>query len=857
MQQYAALKAQNEGFLLFYRMGDFYELFAEDAEVAHGVLGITLTRRRTSKDGDAGIPMCGVPFHAAEGYIAKLLKAGHKVALCEQTETPKQAKARAGAKALVAREVTRLFTGGTVLEDHLLDAGAHQLLAVYAADTALQQGALAWSDISTGELWVEQVSPAQLATAVQRIGPQELVVSEKVADAVGMALNGRHQLTVQDGVYSRMSAAQELLERSYNVVKLIPFGLTEDTQVQAVAALWRYVELTQMGRAPKLQRPQLISRGAYVQIDARTRQHLELTHTQTGSFKGSLWHAVDATVTAAGRRLLGDWLCLPLMDVATLNSRQALVQQAATQTTATQTLRTQLAQTLDIARAIGRLSLGRGGPRDLGALRQTLLALPEIQTTVQELENTDTELFVQRLQQAAQQVAPVIAELSDALVATDELPLLARDGDFIATGYDADLDKQRELQQNGTRLLQALEHREADRTGVPMKLKYNKVWGWFFEVTKTHANKLPPEFIHKQTTANAQRFTTTGLAELERELNSSTAGAQARELELFDALCTAVTAASSELQNLAQQLAQLDVLVAAGTLLQQSDWVLPQLNEGTDFTITDGKHPVVARTVDKFMANSCALSGGQFWLVTGPNMAGKSTFLRQQALITVLAQIGYPVPAKAATIGVVDQIFTRLGASDNLAAGESTFMTEMLETAHILHHATNKSLVLLDEIGRGTATWDGLSIAWACLEHVLEQVNCRGMFATHYHELTQLADQHNALHNVHVAVKEWQDDIVFLHQVKQGAAPGSYGVHVGRLAGLPASVVQRAQDLLTEFENETGDMGKRAPKPLPLFQVAPTAEPSVVEAEIKTLDLDALSPRDAWQKLADLQKTTG
>ena len=851
MQQYKKVREKHPGFLLFYRMGDFYELFGEDAIVASQTLQITLTRRRSSKEGDEGIPMCGVPFHAVEGYIARLLKAGHKVALCEQTETPEQAKKRGGHKALVRRDVTRLFTSGTLTEEELLDAHSSNWLAVLATEKG--QMGLAWLDLSTGEFYMQEVEEASLTAALSRINPQELVLDAATAEAFSVQLApfvGR--LTSHDTLVD-LATAEDILQKTFEEMPALSGG----AMVRAAGALVDYVHLTQMGRLPTLGVPRVIGQNTVMMLDASTRRNLEITETLQGEMKGSLMWAVDQTVTSAGARTLAQWLNAPSTDRKALNERQEALKAFGGQTMVRSELRDALKQTADMGRALSRLTLERGGPRDLAALRNTLSLFPNILNLLKKLKEMPDVL--KKTSEDLCGFDSLSALLTNALQ-TESLPLLVRDGGFVAAGFCNDLDGFRHLSQNGLDKLRQLERQEAERTGISsLKVKYNKVWGYFFEVTKTHADRVPDDFIHRQTTSNAQRFSTASLMQLAQDIGAAEQNALAREMEVFHELTDAVQQDAQSLLIAAEALATLDVLAAGAELEQTQQFVLPTLTDDTAFEVKAGRHPVVDQMVENFVANDADLSAGKFWLITGPNMAGKSTFLRQNALIAILAQIGYPVPAKAAIIGLVDGIFTRIGASDDLAGGRSTFMVEMTETADILKGATSKSLVILDEIGRGTATYDGLAIAWACVEHLVTRNQCRGLFATHYHELTTLSNQHRTLENHHVAVKEWKGDIVFVHQLKSGPAPGSYGVHVARLAGLPGSAVQRAEDILQGLERSS--KGKKAANAadLPLFtngSSTPVAapQPSAVEGKISEVNLDDLTPRQAQNLLYELRQ---
>lgn len=850
MQQYLATKAQYPDFLLFYRMGDFFELFGDDAQRASKILNITLTQRRTSKD-EQGIPMCGVPFHAADGYIAKLVKAGQRVALCEQTETPAEAKQKRGSGALVQRDVVRLFTPGTLTEETMLDATANNYLAGLAHHK--NQLALAWMDISTAEFKVLETTPATLAHDLLRIQPSELVVSDTLASLYADALSPwENNLRTRPLALSTPERAAALLCEAYGVKTLQAYALPSPAAVAACGLVVGYVRDTQINQCPPLTPPQVVAHWATLQMDANTRANLELTSTTQGTTEGSLFHAIDRCVTAPGARVLKAWLRAPLTDIPTIEARQNAVAHLLAHPPLASTLRQGLTHTADLARAVSRITLGRASPRDLGSLRQTLAQLPGLQQALAEAPAFTT------LTAQFGDFTTLTTTLTQALH-PDPLPLLAREGGYVKPGFCPLLDGHKDLATHGLQHVQQMERAEAERLGVSaLKIKYNKVWGYFIEVTSTHKDKIPADYIHRQTTVNTQRFSTPGLMDLERSLSAAEAKALQREGEIFADLCTTITRAAQPLLQLAEQIATLDVLTAGAVLAAEYHYTCPQLTPDLDLNITQGRHPVVEQTVERFMPNDCTLSDGALWVLTGPNMAGKSTFLRQNALLVILAQIGYFVPATNMVLGVVDRIYTRIGAADDLARGQSTFMVEMVETAHILNNATPRSLVILDEIGRGTATFDGLSIAWACLEHLTDYTRCRGLFATHYHELTKLAEKAPRLQNHFMAVREWGGDIIFLHEVKAGVSPRSYGIHVGQLAGLPKTVVRRAQDLLAKLETDK-QHGKNldTTDQFGLFNTA--AEPRVVsplEKTLMALNPDTLSPRDAQDILYQLKAMT-
>ncbi|KAG1713752.1 DNA mismatch repair protein MutS [Nymphon striatum] len=804
MAQYLEIKADHPDALLFYRMGDFYELFFDDAVAAAGALDIALTKRGKHLGND--IAMCGVPHHAAEGYFLTLIRKGHRVAVCEQLESPAEAKKR-GYKAVVKRGVTRVVTPGTLTEDALLDARRHNFLAAYA--NVRGNGALAFVDISTGAFSVLSCDGAGLGPELARLSPKEVLLSESSEQDFGQIIeDSGAAITVLGNAAFDSTNGEKRLNSVYSVSSLEGFGAFSRSEIAAMAAVVEYLEITQKGKLPLLRPPTRELRETAMQIDASTRKSLELTHGIGGGRSGSLLSVIDRTLTAGGARLLERRLSSPSRDLAQIAARQDGVAWCMDRGGVAALLDDRLREVPDLDRALSRLSLDRGGPRDMAAIRNAISQaamiadalsddMPDVlATAAHNLVGQDTLLNI----------------LEDALIA--EPPLLARDGGFIATGYDAELDEFRSLRDEGRSVIAGLQQRYSDETGVgALKIKHNNVLGYFIEVTATHSAKMlaPPlseMFIHRQTTANQVRFTTVELSELETRILN--AGGQCLEIEkrLYSSLRNAILDQAPQLFTLARALAEFDLTAALARLARQENWVRPIITAEREFMITEGRHPVVEAALrpsgTPFVANDTNLSEEQIWLLTGPNMAGKSTYLRQNALIAVLAQMGAYVPAKAATIGLVSQIFSRVGASDDLSKGQSTFMVEMVETAAILNQADDRALVILDEIGRGTATYDGLSIAWATLEHLHDVNRCRALFATHYHEMTGLSEKLDGVANATVAVKEWDGDVIFLHEVKQGTADRSYGVQVARLAGLPKSVVERAKVVLEALEKGGG-----------------------------------------------------
>ncbi len=867
MAQYLDIKAQNPDALLFYRMGDFYEMFFDDAVAAAAALDIALTKRGQHQGAD--IPMCGVPVHSAEGYLLTLIRKGFRVAIAEQLEDPAEARKR-GSKSVVRRDVVRLVTPGTLTEDSLLEPRRHNFLAAWAE--VRDEAALAWADISTGELRVVACTRARLMPELARLAPREIVVSAEsetefaaVAEEYGVSVTPMARAS-----FDSTGAARRLCAL-FEVNTLDGFGSFRRADLAALGALVAYLDLTQRGQMPLLRPPVREQVGSMMEIDAATRRNLELTQAMGGGREGSLLAAIDLTVTAGGARLLERRISSPSCDLTTIRGRLGAVDFAVENDVLRSDLRKALKSVPDMDRALSRLSLDRGGPRDMAMLRAGLAGAARIAEAVAAV---DAPALLVEAATALVGHEPLAARLDEMLVA--EPPLLARDGGFIAAGVDPDLDEARELRDEGRGVIAAMQAEYVRETGInALKIKHNNVLGYFIETTATHAEKMlsPPlseRFIHRQTTANQVRFTTVALSEMETKILN--AGARALEIEkrLFTVLRDEVLAVAGPIHEAARALAEVDVTTALAELARQRDWCRPQVDDSRAFSIVGGRHPVVemalTRAGQAFVANDAELSPegerAAIWLVTGPNMAGKSTFLRQNALIALLAQAGSFVPARSAHVGLVGQLFSRVGAADDLARGRSTFMVEMVETAAILNQADERAFVILDEIGRGTATYDGLSIAWAVLEHLHGVNRCRALFATHYHEMTALSERLQGVENATVTVREWEGEVVFLHEVRRGAADRSYGVQVARLAGLPEAVIVRARDVLERLER--GDEERRGTRglveDLPLFAAMPKPAPrlaptkvSSVEARLKDVQPDALSPREALALVYELR----
>lgn len=844
--QYLALKANADGCLLFFRMGDFYELFFEDAHAAAATLDITLTAR--GEHAGAPIPMCGVPVHAAEAYLARLIRAGHRVAIAEQMEDPGQAKKRPG-KTLVHRAITRIITPGTLTEDSLLEARRANWLAAHAED------ALAWLDLSTGAFHTRAGTSAELMAELARLAPAELLHAEDQPAPAGPSATPRPAKEFSP------SRGEALLRDWFGLATLDGLGAFSAGELAAAGALLAYVKATALEAAPRLSPPRRELPGSTMAIDAATRASLELARSARGTRAGSLEASLDETVTAAGARLLAEDLAAPLTDAGAINARLDMVDWFARHPTARPGARASLKRAPDIARALARLAIGRWTPRDLAAIRDGLAeALALKQALV--AEPMPPALLAETLGHIGPHGA-LVEELARALVPTPPLEAAGS----IAPGYDAALDALKASAADGRSAVVALESRLRSETGIAsLKVRHNGVLGYHIEVPARAADPLMDPasgFIHRQTLAGQVRFGSVELSGLAARIAQAADHALAAEAAHLEALREAVLKDSAPISETAQALARLDVASALATRAVSHGWVRPQVDASTAFHIEAGRHPVVEAAVraggGQFIANDCDLSAdARLWLVTGPNMAGKSTFLRQNALIAVLAQAGSFVPARAAHIGIIDRLYSRVGASDDLAQGRSTFMVEMVETAAILSGASPRSLVILDEVGRGTSTYDGLAIAWAVLEAVHDDLQCRCLFATHYHELTALRGKLKALACVNVRVREWRGELVFLHQVEPGAADRSYGLAVARLAGVPAPVLSRARSVLARLEQTRAQTGGIAAglTDLPLFTAARASTdppPDPLREALAAIDPDNITPREALDLLAELK----
>jgi DNA mismatch repair protein MutS len=867
MAQYLELKAEYRDALLFYRMGDFYEMFFDDAVAAAEALDIALTKRGKHEGND--IPMCGVPVHAAEGYLLTLIRKGFRVAVCEQMESPAEAKKR-GYKAIVKRDVVRLVTPGTLTEEALLNARRHNYLAAFSE--VRDATALAWVDISTGAFHVMPLPKVRLGPELARLSPSELIVSETTETEMhGLVSDFDLSLTGLARSAFDSTGAEKRICALFNIATLDAFGSFTRAEVSAMGALIDYLDITQKGKLPLLRAPQRENEARTVQIDTATRRNLELTHGMGGGRAGSLLALMDRTATAGGARLLERRISSPSRMLETITKRLDAVTFGAENSRLTQELRGALRKIPDLDRALSRLSLDRGGPRDLTAIRNGLI---EAEGIARKLSPLDLPSLLSESIIGLSGHSDLIDLLDEALVA--EPPLLVRDGGFIAPDYRDDLDEARKLRDEGRSVIAQMQQEFVSITGISaLKIKHNNVLGYFIETTATHAEKmlsapLSEKFIHRQTTANQVRFTTVELSEMETKILN--AGNRALEIEkrLYDDLKASVLDNAAQIGAASSGLAEIDLALSLADLAMAENWTRPIVDNSRAFAITGGRHPVVERALAQqsgapFIANDCDLSaeeGANIWLLTGPNMAGKSTYLRQNALIGLMAQMGSYVPASHAHIGLISQLFSRVGASDDLARGRSTFMVEMVETAAILNQADDRALVILDEIGRGTATYDGLSIAWATLEHLHDVNKSRALFATHYHEMTALSGKLDGVDNATVTVKEWEGEVIFLHEVRKGAADRSYGVQVAQLAGLPDSVIARARvvlEALEKGEREGGAKQKTLIDDLPLFSVNATPAPqpkqaSKVEAQLKEIIPDELTPKEALELLYRLKE---
>tara|TARA_B100000700_G_scaffold326657_1_gene438842 strand:- start:1876 stop:4572 length:2697 start_codon:yes stop_codon:yes gene_type:complete len=866
MAQYHSIKSEYNSSLLFFRMGDFYELFFDDAKIASDALAITLTQR--GKYNGHPVPMCGVPVNSAEGYIAKLIKSGFRVAICEQVEDPTEAKKR-GSRAVVKRDVVRLITPGTITEEALLDSHvANYLTSIYKDEDDI---AISWCDISTGNFFTTNITAEFIDSELTRIRPGEILISDDYYEEIQKSKILKDYLEIMNPQHETLfdhKKAQERICEVFNVSTIDSFGSFTKTELSAAGAIVEYLTITQKGQIPILSIPLNLDRASTMSIDASTRRSLELVESISGDSQSSLLHTIDFTVTGAGARALVERLNGPITDADEINNRLDSISWFVTNETATNSLRDIISNIADLQRALSRITVGRGGPRDLVSIRNGLSRIPEISSIFTDalLKPKTIPEEINRLLNDLGNHDDLVNTLSQAL--TTNPPMTAAEGNFVKSGYDNRLDKLIFLRDEGRKFISQLGERYKDQTGISsLKIKYNNILGYFVEVSTGNIGKLGDLFIHRQTLANSVRFTTTELSDLEREISAAIDSVHLYEMEIFNSLIENTINKAGKISKAANALAGLDLTSGLAVLASENNYIRPIVDNSLSFDIRGGRHPVVeviGLNKNDFISNDCNLGRDEhLWLLTGPNMAGKSTFLRQNAIIAVLAQMGSFVPAEHAHIGIIDKLFSRVGAADDLARGRSTFMVEMIETAAILNQATEMSLVILDEIGRGTATYDGLSIAWATVEHLHEVNHCRGLFATHFHELTRLSDKLQYLSCYTMRVKEWKGDVIFLHSVDKGSADRSYGIHVAQLAGLPYAVIERAREVLELVEQgNTGNKITQLTHDLPLFSASQEVNKNKKEnfedldklrQMIIDLNPDDLTPRDALELIYKLK----
>jgi DNA mismatch repair protein MutS len=864
MRQYQQFKSQYPGYVLFFRMGDFYEMFWEDAKTAAKVLGVALTSR--NKGAEDEIPMAGVPFHAVEAYLRKMIAAGYKVAICEQMETAEQAKG------MIKREVVRLMTPGTLTDDPLLDGKSDNFLAAVAFQLSRADGykaALAWVELSTGAFMAMSGSEGQILDEIARLRPAEILIPELPSGqphtiAERIKALGINAITVRAGWQFTPHHAREQLQRQWQFTATEGIGFAQDDPaIIAAGAVLTYLEETQKSALPHIRVPKRHVVEDHLAIDPSSYRSLEIDRTvRSGGTEGSLLSAIDRTCTPMGARLLRQWLRFPLCELEHIHARQAAIAALLASPSELRAIVATLDDVCDIERIIGRITVGRASPRDLSALAKCVQQLPRLFDLLESL--SDNQAVSPELASSRQFCADQATFLNSAIT-PDPAPHL-REGGVIATGFDAELDRLRDIGTNSQQWLAKYQAQLISETNIPtLKVGYNKVFGYYIEVTNAHREKSPESWTRKQTTTNSERYITSELKQFETEALGARDKAIALEQTLFENVRQSLLPHVSSFQELAYGLARLDVMSSLAILAQERRYCRPTVVEDRVLEITDGRHPVLEQQLgSEFVANDVRfVAEDSLQLITGPNMAGKSTFIRQVALITLMAQIGSYVPAKSATIGLVDRLFTRIGASDELHAGQSTFMVEMTETANILNNATDRSLVILDEIGRGTSTLDGLSLAWAIAEHVASDLRCRTLFATHYHELTDLAARFKGVKNLNVSVREWEDQVIFLHRIVEGGTDRSYGIHVARLAGVPREVLDRARQLLGELSvqhvgrprvsrNRKSDR-EVDPNQLPLF-LDPAQE---LRQALAGCSLDALTPIEAFDLLRQWKQKWG
>lgn len=844
LQQYREIKSRHQDSILFFRMGDFYEMFYDDAELASRILSITLTSR-----GD-GVPLAGVPVKAASEYLRQLVRSGHRVAICEQVEDPKQAKG------IVRREVVETVTPGSVLDESFITGHQNNFLVALASGP--ERIGLAAIDLSTGEFVLETLDPEALDEALARFAPAEIVVSPEQTAGWEGALRTERERWEFDAELARPDLAQR-----FGLASLDGLGLAPDDwpAVGAAGALLRYVAELQPAGLPHLARPQVRRSESHLWLDEMTRRNLELVEPLRAGARGStLLETIDCTVTPMGARLLRRWLLSPLCDPAAIDLRLDAVDVLVKDGRGRERLREALDGVRDLERLTGRVAAGRATPRDMGALRDSFIRLPDVLEAMTGLAGGERSHLLSGITGGFDLLGDLAAKLKAAL--TDRPPATLADGEVIRPGFDPALDDLRGLRDGGKQYIASLQQRERERSGIPsLKVGFNKVFGYYLEITNAHAGRVPPDYERRQTLSGAERFVTPELKQYESRILGAEDGIAQREGVLFAELRGTVARETGRIQQCARNLSQLDVFAALAQGAVRDRYVRPEVTSDFELVLVECRHPVIERLMSResFIPNDASFDpAARVLLVTGPNMAGKSTILRQIGLCVLLAQMGAFVPAASARIGVVDRLFTRVGASDNLARGQSTFMVEMSETSAILHNATARSLVLLDEIGRGTSTYDGVAIAWAVTEHLHDRVGCKTMFATHYHELMQLPERLQHARNFNVAVREQGDKVIFLHRLEPGGTDRSYGIHVAQLAGLPRAVIARAGEVLRTLEAEhrvvPGEPERLDPAQLALFA---EGSPHPMMEELRTLDLDGMTPLEALNRLAELQRRAG
>ena len=853
MKQYQEAKRACPDAILLFRMGDFYELFHDDAKIAARTLNLALTSR---EKGENAVPMAGFPHHQLESYLGKLIAAGFRVAVCDQVEDPKQATG------LVRREVTRIVTPGTVTDEALLDPRqSNYLAAVAPGDPA----GVAWVELSTGRFVAAAFERRQLADQLARISPAECLLAEGTDAAPGILAEPMMLTRRPDWAFA-LAGARDALAKHFGTATLEGFGFTSDSDgpaIRAAGAILDYLTETQKSSLDHIERLTPYRSGDALEIDESSRRSLEITRTiRDGRREGSLLAVLDRSVTAMGSRLLADWLAAPLTDVGRIDQRLDAVAELVDQAALTDDLRQTLRRVYDVERLLARVTTGRASPRDLSFLGRTLRCLPPLKAKL----TARASRLLNRLESEIDLCVDLRARLDAALV--DDCPLSSRDGGFIREGYHAELDSLRQLRSGGKQWIAGYQAEETRRTGIStLKVGFNKVFGYYIEVTNAHRDKVPDSYIRKQTLKNAERYITPELKEYEEKVLTADEKAKELEFDLLVELRDAVAASRGRMQSTAAVLAQIDVLAGLAELARERNYARPKVVDEPVLEIHDGRHPVldIIEPEGTFVPNDTHAGGdsGTILLITGPNMSGKSTYIRQVALITLMAQIGSFVPVRRATIGIADRIFARVGASDELTRGRSTFMVEMTETARILNTATERSLVILDEIGRGTSTYDGISLAWAVVEYLHEHVACRTLFATHYHELTDLEQSLDRVKNLNVAVREWQDEVVFLYKIVDGAADKSYGIHVARLAGVPRQVLERSKDILAQLEEEHLDgegrakIARRPERPragdIQLTLFGPANHPLL--DDVRSVDLDQTTPLEALQLVKRWQES--